>query len=82
LEIGNANWSLTVAYYSQTIGDERELCGVVTLIDDKSHAIVLGKLPFQKTDVDVPQVTQWALVDEVVRVQDGKMKTIFSGLGY
>jgi hypothetical protein len=71
-----------VAYYSQAIGDELELCGVVTLIDDKSHAIVLGKLPFQKTDVDVPQVTQWALVDEVVRVQDGKMKTIFSGLGY
>ncbi len=104
--LANANWSLAVAYYSHAIGDELELCEVITLIDDKSHAIVLRKLSFQKTDVDVPQVTQWAPVDiadaegnghddvilegnayenhwfEVVRVHNGIMSTIFSGLGY
>lgn len=101
-----SDWSLAVAYYSLTSGDDIWLCEVVAVIDKHSHAVVIRELPFQKTDIDKPDVTQWALVDiteiegagrddivlegdayenhwfQVVRVQDGTARTIFSGLGY
>ena len=64
------------------------------------------KLPLKKTDINVPDVTDWTLLDiadtrgngqldvilegdayedhwfEVISVQNGSAKTIFSGLGY
>lgn len=101
-----SNWSLAAAYYSRQSGDDLWLCEVVAVIDQNSRAIVIDKLPFQKTDIDTPDVTQWAPVDitdvegtgyddivlegdayenhwlQVVRVHDGTVRTIFSGLGY
>ncbi len=101
-----AGWSLAQAYYSHRIGPDIELCEVIAVIDQNEHVIVLRKLPLKKTDVDVPNVTDWSLVDladtrgdghvdvilvgdayedhwlEVISVQNGSVKTIFSGLGY
>lgn len=79
---------------------------MVAVIDKNSRVIVLRKLPLKKTDIDVPDVTDWTLLDiadtrgngqldvilegdayedhwfEVISVQNGSAKTIFSGLGY
>ena len=101
-----SDWSLAEADYSHPAGDDVELCQVIVIIDENSHVTVLRKLPFQKTDVDVPRVTQWYPIDladvdadgqvdvilqgdayenhwlEVVSLNHGSPKTIFSGLGY
>jgi hypothetical protein len=58
-----SGWSIAVADYSNTVGSVLEVCEVVAVIDERSHATVLRKLPFQRTDVDVPNVTEWTLVD-------------------
>lgn len=102
----NSSWSLAVAYYSRQSGDDLWLCEVIAVIDENSRAIVIDTLLYQKTDIDTPDVTQWATVDiadvegagrddiilegdayedhwlQVVRVQDGAARIIFSGLGY
>jgi hypothetical protein len=101
-----AGWSLAQADYSHLTGADLELCEVVAIIDKNSHATVLRKLPLKKTDVDVPDVTEWTALDladtrtngevdvilegdayedhwlEVISIQNGSAKTIFSGLGY
>jgi hypothetical protein len=83
-----------------------ELCEVVALVDQNAHINVLRKLPLTKTNIDVPDVTDWWLLDladtrgdgqldvilvgdayedhwlEVISVDGGSAKTIFSGLGY
>jgi hypothetical protein len=99
-------WSVAQADYSHRIGDDIELCEVIALVDQNSNVIVLRKLPFTKTDVDVPKTTEWSLLDladtrgrghldivlvgdayedhwlEVISVENGFAKTMFSGLGY
>ncbi|HEX4537330.1 MAG TPA: hypothetical protein VH140_10315 [Candidatus Acidoferrum sp.] len=99
-------WSVAQTDYSYRIGDEIELCEVIALVDQNSNVIVLRKLPFTKTDVDVPKTTEWSLVDladtrdrghpdivlvghayedhwlEVISVENGVAKTMFSGFGY
>jgi hypothetical protein len=59
----HSGWSLAMAYYSRSVGDEVELCEVIVVIDESAHAIVLRKLPLQRTDRDVYTVTQWAPLD-------------------
>ncbi len=100
------HWSVAQADYSHRIGDDIELCEVIALVDQNSNVTVLRKLPFTKTDVDVPKTTEWSLLDladtrgrghldivlvgdayedhwlEVVSVENGFPKTMFSGLGY
>jgi len=56
-------WSVAQAYYSHRIGSDIELCEVVAVIDQNQHLIDLRKLPLKKTDIDVPQVTDWTLLD-------------------
>jgi hypothetical protein len=101
-----ADWFLTQAYYSHRIGDDIEVCEVIAIVSANANVTVLRKLPLKKTDVDVPDVTEWSLLDladargngdvdvilvgdayedhwlEVISVQNGSAKTIFSGLGY
>jgi len=62
-ESPSSRWSLAKASYSRTVGLDIELCQVIVIIDQTSHVLVLRKLPFQKTNVDVPTVTQWFPVD-------------------
>jgi hypothetical protein len=105
-ESARAGWSLAQAYYSHRIGSDIELCEVIAVVDKNAHLTVLRKLPLKKTDVDVPDVTDWTPLDladargnaqvdvilvgdayedhwlEVISVQNGSPKTIFSGLGY
>lgn len=102
----SSGWSIAGAYYSRPDGVDLEICQVILTIDRNSHILVLRKVPFKKTDADVPDVTQWFPIDladaegdgrmdvileadayedhwlEVVRVESGSAKTIFSGLGY
>src|SRR6267154_188953 len=63
LKRGASSWSVAAAAYSHTVGEEIELCQVIVTIDQNSHVTVLRELPFQKADIDVPEVTQWSLVD-------------------
>src|SRR5262249_35397252 len=58
-----SGWSLAAAYYSRAAGSAVELCQVIVVIDQGSHVLVLRKLPFQKTDVERPAVTQWYPID-------------------
>jgi hypothetical protein len=101
-----AIWSVAEAYYSRLVGSDLELCQVIAIIDLNSQPIVLRRVPFKKTNADVPGVTLWSTVDladadgdgqvdiilqgdayedhwlEVVSVERGSPKTVFSGLGY
>lgn len=43
---------------------------------------MLRKLPFQKTDVDVPRVTQWSLIDLADADGDGQVDVILEGDAY
>ena len=105
-ETDRAGWSLAQAYYSHRIGPDIELCEVVAVVDHNAHVTVLRRLPLKKTDVDVPNATDWTPLDladtrgdghvdvilvgdayedhwlEVISVDNGSAKTIFSGLGY
>jgi len=105
-ESARTGWLLTEAYYSHHVGDDIELSEVIAIVDRNARVTILRKLPFKKTDVDVPEVTDWTLLDiadtrgtgeldvilegdayedhwlEVIRMKDGRPKTIFSGLGY
>jgi hypothetical protein len=77
-----AGWSLGQAYYSQRIGSDIELCEVVAVIDQNEHVIVLRKLPLKKTDVDVPNVTDWTLLDLADTRGDGHVDVILVGDAY
>jgi len=78
----HSGWSITVAYYSRTVGSDVELCEVVAIVDQTSRLIVLRKLPFQKTDADVPDVTQWAPLDVADVEGDGRDEVILEGDAY
>ena len=75
-------WSLTQAYYSHRIGPNIELCQVVAVVDQDAHVTVLRKLPFTKTDFDVPDVTQWDLLDLADTRGDGQVDVILVGDAY
>jgi hypothetical protein len=78
----HSGWSVAVAYYSYSAGSDLDLCEAIVLIDESSHVTVLRKLPFQKTDVDVPAVTQWAPVDLADVDGDGHEDIVLEGDAY
>jgi len=77
-----AGWSLARAYYSHRIGPDIELCEVVAVIDQNEHVIVLRRLPLKKTDVDVPNVTDWTLLDLAGTHGEGHVDVILVGDAY
>jgi len=77
-----SGWTVAEAYYSQSVGSDIELCQVILLIDQNSRVIVLRKLPFHKTDVDVSAVTQWSLIDLADAGGDGQVDVILEGDAY
>jgi hypothetical protein len=77
-----SSWSLAAAYYSRTAGSDLELCQVIVIIDQSSHVLVLRKLPFQKTDIDKPAVTQWSPTDLADVDGDGRADVILQGDAY
>jgi hypothetical protein len=73
---------IATADYHRVVGSDIELCETIVAIDGDSHVLVIRKLPFQKTDADVPQVTQWSLVDLADVDQDGNVEVILEGDAY
>jgi hypothetical protein len=102
----HSGWSVAEADYSRPVGSSVEVCQVIIAIDESSRPILLRKLPFQKTDAEMPTVSRYSLLDladiegtnqeeivlvgdayenhwlEVICLQDGRGRTLFSGLGY
>jgi hypothetical protein len=78
----HSGWLIAEAYYSRSVGSDLELCQVIVVMDQSSHVIVLRKLPFQKTDMDVPMVTQWTPVDLADAEGDGQEDVILEGDAY
>lgn len=76
------DWSLAEAYHSRVVGADMVLCQVILVVDQTSRVIVLRKVPFQKTDVDVPVVTTWSLVDVADVAGDGQVDVIFEADSY
>jgi hypothetical protein len=81
-ESASSGWSLAEAYYDRVIGDDFTLCQVIMIIDRSSHAHVLRKVRFQKTDVDKPMVTTWSLIDIADVDGDGRSEVILEGDAY
>jgi hypothetical protein len=55
---------------------------VILAVDQTSRVILLRNVPFQKTDVDVPVVTTWSLVDVADVDGDGQVNVIFEADSY
>lgn len=78
----SSGWSLAEAYHSRVVGDDMVLCQVILVVDQTSRVIVLRKVPFQKTDVDVPVVTTWSPVDVADVDGNGQVDVIFEADSY
>jgi hypothetical protein len=78
----SSGWSLAEAYHSRVVGDDMVLCQVILVVDRSSRVIVLRKVPFQKTDVDVPDVTTWSPLDVADVHGDGEVDVIFEADSY
>jgi len=55
---------------------------VVAIVDQNARATVLRKLPLKKTDVDVPEITDWTLLDLADTRGDGQVDVILVGDAY
>lgn len=77
-----SNWTLAEAYYSRTIGTELELCGVLGIVDAKSHMSVVRSNRLQKTDLDTSALTQWTPLDIVDVTGDGHEDVVLQADAY
>jgi hypothetical protein len=77
-----SGWSLTAAHYDYSAGDALMLCQVIAIIDKSAHVHILRKVPFQKTDRDVPTVTTWTPVDVADVDGDEHIDVILEGDAY
>jgi hypothetical protein len=55
---------------------------VILIVDHNSQVRVLRKVPFQKTDPDVPEVTMWSPVDLADVDGDGHFEVVLEGYSY
>jgi len=77
-----ADWLVTQVDYSHRTGTDLELCEVVAVVDKNSRVMVLRKLPLKKTDIDVPNVTDWTLIDIADTRGSGQLDVILEGDAY
>jgi hypothetical protein len=75
-------WSLALADYSHLVGDSLTLSEEVLIISPKSHVTVLRKVPFQKTNADVPDVTEWVPIDLVDVDGNGELDVVLEADAY
>ncbi|PYX96812.1 MAG: hypothetical protein DMG71_04720 [Acidobacteria bacterium] len=76
------SWSLAEADYYHSAGTDMTFCQVIVIIDKTSKVSVLRKVPFQKTDADVPTVTMWSPIDLADVNGDGRLDVILEGDAY
>lgn len=81
-ESTHEGWTVAEADYSNLVGGDLELCRVIVLIDKNSQVTVVRKVPFQKTDSEVPAVTEWSLLDLADADGDGQVEIILQGDAY
>lgn len=81
-EPSSDGWSLAAAYYEHVSGSDLTLCQAITVIDQNGRVQVLRKVPFQRTDADVPEVTRWSPIDMADVDGDGRMEVILEGDAY
>jgi hypothetical protein len=81
-ESNRVGWSVAQAYYSHRIGSDIELSEVVAVVDQNARVTILRKLPLKKTNVDVPEVTDWTLLDLEDTRGDGQVDIILVGVAY
>lgn len=74
--------TLAAASYSRIIGSNLELCQVIVALSGDSQVLVLRELPFQETDADVPQTTEWSPVDLADVDECGKVDIVLEGDAY
>ena len=75
-------WSLAAADYQRPVGSDVELCQVIVIVDQSWHVRVLRKVPFRKTNMDVPAMTQWSPIDLADVDGDGRTDVILQGDHY
>jgi hypothetical protein len=78
----SSTWTLAAAYYERVEGDNLTLCQLIAVIEDSGRMQILRKVPFQKTDADVPDVTRWAPIDIADVEGSGQMEIILEGDAY
>ena len=64
------------------MGSDVELCQVIVIVDQSWHVRVLRKVPFRKTSMDVPAMTQWSPIDLADVDGDGRTDVILQGDHY
>jgi hypothetical protein len=74
-----SGWSLAAADYQRPVGSDVELCQVIVIVDQSWHVRVLRKVPFRKTSMDVPAMTQWSPIDLADVDGDGRTDVILQG---
>ena len=79
---GSDPWILAAAYYEHANGADLMLCQLIAVIDQKGRVQILRKVPFQKTDSDVPKVTRWSPIDIADVDGDGRMEIVLQGDAY
>jgi hypothetical protein len=75
-------WTLAAAYYEHVSGTDLTLCQLIAVISQNGRVQVLRKVPFQKTDAEVPEVTRWSPIDIADVDDDGRMEIILEGDAY
>lgn len=82
LDSNASGWSVVAGSYHDVKGPDLLLCGVILVIDQTGNTRVVRKVPFQKTDADVPQVATWSLLDITDVDADGNSEIVLQGDAY
>ena len=81
-ETASSGWSLAAAEYDHVNGIDLTLCQVILITDQSGHVRVMRKVPYKKTNVDVPDVTTWTPLDLADVDGDGRIEVILEGDAY
>jgi hypothetical protein len=81
-ESTHSGWLLAQAEYDHIAGSDLMLCQVILIIDQSSQVRVLRKVPYQKTNANVLEVTTWDLLDVADVDGDGHIEVILEDDAY
>ena len=81
-EASSEGWTLAVADYEHVTGSDLTVCELIVVFEQNGRVQILRKLPFQKTDADVPLITSWSAIDIADVDGDGRMEVVLQGDAY